>query len=198
MKTQIRNPKSEANPITELRSPNTKPGRCSWAWGAHASRVLPTASRRRPRGPISGSPFGAFVWCNEAGGATPPTTRRRRVLPSSHCIDTGKPPAVEQLWHLSVSQTNWLCFSATVIAGRQMPASACGMGKKLETGVVPVLRWTPSGVHVAPLAGHPAKHKQRHRGHHPHARKRNPNEVRVIGVPEQLRRTGRIEAGDFL
>jgi hypothetical protein len=57
---------------------------------AHASRVLPTASRHWPRLPNHHSPFGASVRQRKACGWTPQTTCRRHVLPIFNSMDTAQ------------------------------------------------------------------------------------------------------------
>ena len=64
-----------------------EPSQFSREWGAHASRVLPTASRRWPRLPTEHSPVSGSVRQRKVRGATLQTTRRRHVLPISNCMD---------------------------------------------------------------------------------------------------------------
>src|ERR1039458_3296222 len=52
-------------------------------WGAHASRVPFSASRRKP---CSSKLFFGGVWVVEESGATPDSTRGTRVLPFSLVI----------------------------------------------------------------------------------------------------------------
>ena len=54
--------------------------------GAHASRVLPAASRRRIVNTILAHRSVCEKWSDEVCGETPQTTRRRRVLPFFYYI----------------------------------------------------------------------------------------------------------------
>ncbi len=80
-----------------MKAMKSKPNPCRRNWGAHASRVLPTASRRRPRYSISFPPPGERNDVDKVGGGTPPTTRQRRMLPISYGIDSAKIIAAQTL-----------------------------------------------------------------------------------------------------